>query len=451
MSRAVVALALVAAVAPAGPSQADPDGDRLEAVDFDHEMEQRSVLWEEVLEPNRNAYKLNVGHALEYAGRRDEQSFDEAESLLKRAIEINPDNPDAYWILGRLQEKREKWSECAHTYARLFAIAPTYKPDKPLGRFSRSREWTFDFGLATCRAQLGQYEAAIAHYKRILGRGVDVKAVVYERLGEAYMALGRLTEAIDVLGIAHKLRPAQWRTTYALAVACDRDEQETRARDIMKAAVGQDHDLVRLSNPTPGLTPAADRLYYLGLAHKTRHNTEWAIAYFRQYLHTTGRGPWHKRASEHLDDLAAEPPLTPGQLSVQGSRQVDKDDLFAAVSAVTAELAACVDSVPGLLFEVRITALGRPSRAGKRARARRRVPVSRMAILGVRKPPPPGVRARIMHSFATEPDRATVAQQCVEAVAQKIRLPHPPGDPGQSYITVSFPVIKPVAKPTPTP
>lgn len=401
--------------------------------DFDQKDEDKSSLWEGVLRPHRRTYEAYVNSAADLMKRRDDRSDDEAEDILQRAIQLAPAEPLAYWLLGTLQERREKWRACAATYGQLFALMPRLTDAEAR---MLEPEWALDMNLAICLAHIGEFERAISHHKRILGRGITDQPMVHARLGEAYMALGHLAEAIDALEAAYKLQDGKLRIAYALAVAYDRDEQEARARQMLDAAIRTDPRLDQLKAPSAEFTPASDELYYLGLAHAAQNKTEWAIAYFRHYLHITGPGPWYRRVRDHLADLEREPMPSYQGLEVRGTSTMDRHALHAAIAAAMEDLRECVKPVPGILFEVHITVTGRPAqRTGSR--------VPEVATF-TRPASAPGIKAEILHSFATEPDPAATAQQCVETAAEKIALPQPAGGASQ-YMSVTFLLIGPTS------
>jgi tetratricopeptide (TPR) repeat protein len=408
-----------------------------EPVDVDRAAEQHSELWEEALHPNRDRYRARVERAKDFLRRRDVQAWMEAQDLLEGAVVLAPDEPLAHWMLAMLHEHREDWQGCAASYGEVLAIEPKYQP--PPGETvpqGRKLPWALDAGLATCQAHTGAFEQAIASYQRVLGRGITEEADIHLGLGEAYMALGRLAEAIDALHIALKLQPDSRRASYALAVAYDRDEREAQARETMFTALRHDPGLDWLAGLAGQFVPATDEFYYLGLGRAARHETAWAIVYFRQYLHVTGSGPWTRRARHHLADLGREPMLHAGSIAISGTETMDRQVALAAIAPAWGELLACVKPVPGLLLELTVTSMGKPAGRSSR-RDTRRAPA-----LHASTPDTPGVKARILHSFATEPEQAALAQQCAESAAHGIAIPHPQGDAGR-YVSVSVPLIAP--------
>ncbi len=408
--------------------------------DFDDETEDRSSLWERVLAPNRDRYHSNIDRAKALLRSRDGSGPDQAIELLRETIELAPDEPRGYWLLGYAQEQRDNWSSCADAFEKVAAIDPAYQPRENLPKDAK-RAWALDFSLGTCHALEGSYEKAIVDYKRILSRGINNHTIVYHHLGEAYMALGRLGEAIEAFTTAIRLAPDNVRTSYALAVALDRDEKEALSRTHLTTALRQDRSLSRIKRTDIRFIPAEDRLYYGGLAHASRGDVEWAIAYFREYLRATGKGPWARRVRQHLSDLTNEP-LSRSRIRVQGTGSIDAARVGKVVIAADRSLQACMKPVPQLLLEVRVTVVGRGSASRSERRRARKQRRDRRAISRVRRaPPPPGIKTDVLRADdLAKPNDVLRARKCVEAVAESIALPRPSGGAGR-YVMVSFPLI----------
>lgn len=404
-----------------------------EPVDYDHAAEVNSVFWEKAAHPDKPLYRQRVTLAIDYLKRFDKASVNVAQATLQSAIELMPDEPFAHWVLAVLYERKEEWRACADAYARVHQIDANYTPPhSKLLIKGRKTANALDLGLAACLSQIHDFERALAHYKRVLSRDVSNNARVHRRLGEMYMALGRLHEAIDALRVAYKLSPSDRYTNYSLAVAYDRDEQEASANTALSVATRGDL-ISAIDSPFNWFTPAADRYYYKGLAYKYRGRNKWALAYFRQYIALTGQGPWIPRAREHLHDLLSELARAQPEFSIRGGN-MKKNDVVRAIDKHYGALASCLQSTPGLLLQVSITVLGKRTR---RARSRRQpVRLSRRARAS------PGIRAKKMYSFSTTEKNAASAIQCVETAAENIDIKRP-NEGANSYRTVSFLVIVP--------
>lgn len=397
--------------------------------DYDDQRERRSTFWDKIISPDQAKYLELISRASDYLEGRDTESIRWAERNLLEASRLLPDQPLAYWMLAVLYEGDERWQECAESYGHVSALDAAYQPSDDYLPLKRGASWALDYGQAVCHGQLGEFERAIAHYQRILQRGASQDARVYRGLGEAYMALGRLREAISALEVAKKRDPGQWLVNYPLAVAYDRVEQEARAREALAAALQHDPDIDKLEAPDLLYMPATDRYYYLGLAHEVKGQAEWAIVYFRHYAQLTGRGLWSRRIEDHLRDLGRVSLPQPESIS-PSDEVVGREALARAIERSRDQLHACLADTPGLLLEVRITALGASGR-GRPSRIRGGVP-----------PPTPGVKARTLYSFEAAEEQVARAIDCVETRAEDIEIPRVRGDTAE-YRTVTFPLIAP--------
>ena len=412
----------------------DPD-----ARDYDQEEEDRSAFWDRASHPQKDLYENNIRRASRIIPRTDKQSRADAEALLRRSIEIDPDNPRAYWYLSFLQFRQKKYQACAAARTTIFRLEPDFK--NPLSPRLAGVPVNLDFGLAQCLALSGKHERAIEHYKRILSRGGRLASNMYEvhwRLGEAYMALGRLKEAIGALRTARKINPREYLLRYALAGAYDRDEQLSLSRAELDFLRYRDSKMWRLGQPNTYITPPEDRYYFLGIAratpvsnakannaHARRLAPARALVDFRRFLAEHNGGPWARRTAHHIAELT-KLPISPARVVVKRAGTIDQKKLADAITAANAALQKCVEKVPHVVFEVTITKL---VKAGRRTPS----PSSR--------PLTPGVRTRAVYLFATDANAQATATTCLDRAAAKIALPAIKGPKG-SGVTIVFPVVK---------
>ncbi|WP_428265276.1 tetratricopeptide repeat protein [Haliangium sp.] len=414
----VLALAVAALVGvAAAPALAQSKRYPPPPVDADDVERSPSRLWEEVLHPRRGHYERLVVAARDLLARDRAGAVEEAQKLVEEARQLMPDGVEAHWLAALVYERTHTWQACAEAYDRVYALDPDYRPGERPGSLPAGRQaaWALDYGLATCMAQTGAYERAIAHWTRIAGRGFSAEARVHLPLGETYMALGRLAEAIAVLRAADERASKQPRVDYALAVAYDRNEMPGEARRHLLAAWAKNPSLGALEDPGAIFIPAADGYYYRALAHAERGMSPTALVFFRHYLARAGDGPWAPRAREHIAALA--PAASSSALVVaSGSLAVDRDTLGEAVGRIDAELQACVRPFPSVLFRLRVNLLAAP-------RVRRTV----------------GVKAEVVHAFDADDAAVAAAQGCLEGVAEGLPLPVPAR--AQGSLTVDLPVI----------
>ena len=115
LTRHGAVIALVAALSAPADAQPLRTWEDPSARDFDADAEQHSRFWERAVHPNRDLYESRVKRAQQFIARGDKQSMKEAAALLADAIDLEPEDPRAYWELGLLYEKQRKWKRCADT------------------------------------------------------------------------------------------------------------------------------------------------------------------------------------------------------------------------------------------------------------------------------------------------------------------------------------------------
>ena len=447
------------------------------AEDYDSGEERRSSLWEQTAFPHRERYAERINRALDFMKRRDSDGDNAAIEKLHEAIEMARKEPAAYWLLAQIYERNEDWPRCVKNYAAVLALDPMYRPRREYLPHNLEADYALHLGMGICQQRSGNFEAAIAHYKRILSRGVggqsndkqQLREQLYRQMGQSYMALGRLREAINTLESATREHLRSPLAYYSLAVAYDRDEQVAESRQALQSAFSFDHSMRALTATSTWFAPAADLYYYLGLAHEERKDIGWAVAYFRQYVHLSGDGAWSRRAREHLRDLAREPIISTESVRIDGVA-LDASEAVEAIMRAREPLMACMADAPGLMLEVRLTALGSPDPSERRrersARSSNRsressgsqvvVRLESSGLFGeslarttsrhgiVRESVVAGVRATELYSFSTTPETTQKVRACVESAAMKIALKRPTGG-SESYRRVVFPLIAPPA------
>ncbi|MGE4371413.1 MAG: tetratricopeptide repeat protein [Xanthobacter sp.] len=157
--------------------------------------------------------------------------FDEAQEHLKALVASQPDDPDAIIALGRIQQGRKKFAECADSYASAIKLIKT----------PGQSNWPLFYLHGICNERAENWPTAEASLKKALelepdqphvlnylgyswvdqgihldeGLGMIRKAValrpddgpIVDSLGWAYYRLGRYQEAVDELEHAVELMP----------------------------------------------------------------------------------------------------------------------------------------------------------------------------------------------------------------------------------------------------
>ena len=146
----------------------------------------------------------------------------EAESHYRRALRLEPNNPDALNLLGVALRARGGLAEALQHSARAVALAP----DQPL--------MLANHGAAL--AEAGYLEEAIAMMRAALARA-PADAVTWRNLGQALAAQGDAAGALEPLLTAAKLTPDDPDAWLALAQAHAQADEPVGARGAAQAAL----------------------------------------------------------------------------------------------------------------------------------------------------------------------------------------------------------------------
>ena len=129
------------------------------------------------------------------------KNWDNAEADFRRALDLNPDQPQVLNYLGySLVERREKLDEALDMIERAVAA----RPDS--GYIVDSLGWVL--------FRLGRYDEAVEHMENA-GELMPVDPVVNDHLGDVYWAVGRAREAEFQWkrgAVLHRPRRHGWRS-----------------------------------------------------------------------------------------------------------------------------------------------------------------------------------------------------------------------------------------------
>jgi tetratricopeptide (TPR) repeat protein len=188
--------------------------------------------------------------------------------------------------------------------------------ERALPRYAGGERTAIWFRLGVVRSKLGRYREAAVAYAAVVADGAADSAV-YSNFAEVLMAAGRLPDAQaryrDAISAASDLGVGDRRERvhelalayYGLAVALDRDEQPTAAREAMLRALAHDPtaSVLKVASVSGGelfFVPEGDVLYYLGLAAEVEGRDGDAEAAFREFITHAPRGRWARAAEAHL-------------------------------------------------------------------------------------------------------------------------------------------------------
>lgn len=197
---------------------------------------------------------------------------------------------------------------------------------------------TLGLRLGLERSKQGQYGEAAQAYAAAIASGAE-SAALYTNLAEVLMADGRLAEAEaryrEAIAVATATPSGDPRALaqdlalacYGLAVAFDRDEQPSAAREMMGRALALDPEtavlkVAALPNGDLFFVPAGDVFYYQGLAASVGGRRADAVEGFRQFVTRAPASRWLRTAERHIVELtSARAPAAPARPS-RGPRVV---------------------------------------------------------------------------------------------------------------------------------
>ena len=138
---------------------------------------------------------------------------------LKRFVQRNPNNSEAWYRLGRIQLKRQLWHEATHALERSVALAP---------QETRGYE-----ALGYVHFQRQNYPKAKMMYERVIAHKPDV-ATYRNSLGGVYLMLEAYTEAITQYQTAVQLEPDEPRFYLNLSKAYELAGEHEEAKKTYK-------------------------------------------------------------------------------------------------------------------------------------------------------------------------------------------------------------------------
>jgi tetratricopeptide (TPR) repeat protein len=297
-----------------------------------------SALWDDVTHPNR----LRCAALVDEARR---QTGSAAERLLTDAVRLCPGSVEALQALGEARVAADRIAEARQLLERARSRAD---------RDGERGDARLAFYLGFVRAVAGDLEGSLAEYRRAIGLGGLAAAdrwLLFYDLGDDYMALGRLGEAVDAYRRAARALPSEVMPHFALAVALDRDGQLDKAREELTIALGLDPQMAQVRSRRFVFVPRTEQRFYLAVGEQARGHLGAARAHLRAFLVALGGGPYAARARERL--AAAE---SVDARELDAAPGVDRQRLALLLAPLVAALEACLP--PGPLATVRFVHAG---------------------------------------------------------------------------------------------
>ena len=180
-----------------------------------------------------------------------------AERSCRKAIEIDPENPMPYYLLGQIMiwryrnaKDKDKWSNIIATFRKVVELDPDH-----YGFERNGRPFSAYYYIGEISEQIGDYQSAANAFKELI-RIMPYQPTFYVRLGSLYDQLDNKQEAITVYERAIKVNSDLWRAHHALwqlyAEQFDRlyeENQPEAAAENLRKAIYSYSELRRLAPP----------------------------------------------------------------------------------------------------------------------------------------------------------------------------------------------------------
>ena len=357
--------------------------------DFDWKTEQKSQFWELALHPNRILYDQYMDSITKRIRSMHNTNLGGLVSDLIDAIALEPHNPRGYWYLSIVRQRQEDWEACVELRRRALAEDPNFVPPRIYNTPNDAQ-----VGLGLCQNLAGKLSESTKLFERLQRSNHPSQEVAW-RLGEAYMAQGRIREAIETLEVLTQLQRRIPRDlSIALAVAYDRDDRTLKSQQRLHLF----HQRRWRAQPKhfSRVTPLGDRFYYAGLVNKHTGYPNYAIAYFRHFLHAMSHSVWVSKAKFHVEQLRRSNSF--GPVTMRGIDKSNQDRITLAMQRAYPQLEQCIATTPDLLVLVHVSG-GTTSK-------------------------PPTIRANADYKFSSTEKQSVTALRCIEQTAHHISFPN---------------------------
>ncbi len=285
--------------------------------------EEIEMVLRKVTEIRSTISQFSGSSDVDYYYRIRKKGLEDALGMLSYALRLEPENPDLQLSCGFVAQDLGKPQLARHMLSEYLRNEIPEKIDPA----AHSRLGRLEADAGNWSDAVIQLRRALASDKPLAAPGEFAQTVLC--LASVYMHTGRMNEAIDLLENATGVNGRQFYLgtwdqqflLFSLAVAYDRDEQVTRAHDVLDrllqatAQGGRIVFLGLLSNQGYGtarfmeFTPPFDQHYFTALLYEAAGHLLEARAEWRAYARLGENAPYGERARAHvraIDELLSK-------------------------------------------------------------------------------------------------------------------------------------------------
>ena len=230
------------------------------------------------------------------------RALSDALAAFQEANRANPTKAEGFFWIGKALYELDRLKEAISAFNKARRLNPDYDND-----------YSMAFTLGIAHSKMGAFETAVLEYdqaERTLaaqGLGItdaqNVRATLHGNVAESLMALGRLEEAIQRYRASVALQPGYALAWWGLAIALDRDEQISKAREAVTRALAGDPDMRALTSEGVFFIPAGDIHYYFAFGYWAKGDLVRSKKEWESFLAALPRSQWAYRAQAHLAQL----------------------------------------------------------------------------------------------------------------------------------------------------
>jgi Flp pilus assembly protein TadD/peroxiredoxin len=186
--------------------------------------------------------------------------LDEAMASCRLVVDAEPDDAEAYYLLGAIYLKKQMPEEARASFERTLKLKPGYFETWP-------DAWN---NLGMLSMQEGRADEALKAFESAIRLNPN-HVIALENLGNAYKQQGRLKEAQSTLELALKIDPEDAEANYSLGMVFAQGDDTARAYDYLQRAL-------KLRPDYP------EALNNLGILYARTHRLSDAMASFEKCM-----------------------------------------------------------------------------------------------------------------------------------------------------------------------